>query len=656
MVGLAVYLLALLGIFLQREAQYISSLWPANAVAIALLLGRPRRDWPLGLIATLAGNLLLNLTIGSDPGAIAGYATVNLFEVAVGVMLVSRFIGQPVVFSNLQQTACFIFCVGLVVPALTAFGGAAMGSLVYGADYWSAWRIWWLADSISVMIFAPLVLTARAGAGELLSKPRRGLEALGLTVATLLVTLATFSSSVFPLVYLTFPFLVVAGIRFGIFGAGLNAAVAGLTAIWLTINAGGAGANMAGDLASSILEVQVFLGVTVMAALAVTAVMQENRATIGKLAASEGRFRELVEHASDAIFVHDLEGNFVDVNFQACKSLGYSREELLSMKVDDVEVKAASRGLGVTWRQLEEGGAVTVDGTHRRNDGSTFPVEVRVGLLSYDARPMIVAMARDVTARKQAEAQLYEAKEAAEDASRSKSIFLANTSHELRTPLNAIIGYSELLEDETRANGHDEYATDLSRIRSAGHNLLDIITGILDLSKVEAGKMEVDLVPVDLPDMLAQIGATVEPLARRNGNSLTVNCDPSIGEISSDPIKLRQILFNLLSNAAKFTRDGKIILSAEIEAAAEGEWIKLEVGDTGIGIETEKFDKLFDAFTQADSSTTRRFGGTGLGLAISQRYCELLNGTIAVRSQPGEGSVFTVRLPAQAADAARQAS
>lgn len=656
MVGLAVYLLALLGIFLQREAQYISSLWPANAVAMALLLGRSRRDWPLGLLAVLAGNVFLNLTIGGNAWSVAGYATINLFEVAIGAVLVARFIGQPVTFSNLQQTACFILCAGMVVPAITAFGGAALGSQIYGAEYWPAWRTWWVADSISVMIFAPLVLTARAGVGKLLAEPRRGLEALGLAAATLLVTLVTFSSSVFPLVYLTFPFLVAAGVRFGVFGVGVNAAVAAMTAVWLTIDGGGLTGYMPGDLASAILEVQVFLGVTVLAALAVAAVIQENRETIGKLATSEGRFRELVEHASDAIFVHDLDGNFVDVNYQACETLGYSREDLLSMKVDEVEVNSTPGGVGGIWRQLEEGGAVTVDGSHRRKDGSTFPVEVRVGLLTYDARPMIVAMARDVTARKMAETQLYEAKEAAEDASRTKSIFLANTSHELRTPLNAVIGYSEMLEEETRANGHDEYATDLSRIKSAGHHLLDIITGILDLSKVEAGKMEVDLVPVNLPDLLAGVGAAVEPLARRNGNNLAIECDPSIGEISSDPVKLRQILLNLLSNAAKFTRDGQIALKAELEIAGEGKWIILEVGDTGIGIAAEKFDKLFEAFTQGDSSTTRRFGGTGLGLAISRRYCELLNGTIEVESRPGQGSVFTVRLPAQAVSSARVAS
>jgi PAS domain S-box-containing protein len=655
MVGLAIYLLALLGIYLQREAQYISSLWPANAVAIALLLGRPRRDWPLGLIATLAGNFLLNLTIGNGLGAAAGYTLVNLFEVAVGVSLVARFAGYPVSFSGLYQTGCFIFCVGLLVPALTALPGAVLGSVLYAADYWAAWRAWWVADSISVIIFAPLVIAAPAGIRRLLANRRENLELLGLLLATFLVTVITFSSSIFPLVYLTFPFLVAAGIRFGMFGVGLNAAVAAIAAVLITINGAGPTSHVVGDLASAILEVQVFLGVTVLAALTVTAVMHEKRATIDKLAASEGRFRELVEHASDAIFVHDLEGNFVDVNYQACKSLGYERDELLAMKVEEVETDLPGNAVGDLWQRLKGGAAVTIDGTHRRKDGSTFPVEVRIGPLTYSDRPVIVAMARDVTARKQVEQQLYEAKEIAEEASRAKSNFLANTSHELRTPLNAIIGYSELLEEETAANGHIEYVSDLSRIKSAGLHLLDIITGILDLSKVEAGKMEVDLQLVDLSNLLGQAVAEVAPLVHRNGNNLTVDYDSSIGSITTDPVKLRQILFNLLSNAAKFTRDGEISLSAAIESAGEEKWVKLAVSDTGIGIEPGKIDSLFDAFTQADSSTTRRFGGTGLGLAISRRYSELFGGRIQVESKPGEGATFTVRLPVQMSGLARKA-
>ena len=642
LVGVAVYLLALLGITLQREAAYISSLWPANAVAIAMLLRRTNRDWLVGFVGVAAGNLALNITIGSPFWLAIGYASINVFEVAIGFFLVSRCLGRPTVLNGLRPIGLFGLCAGLLVPAITAFPGAGLGSILYGAEFWPAWRVWWMADSISVMIFAPLVLSAGDGFAQLRADGRRAVEFLGLTALTLAVTGLTFSSDMFPLAYLTFPFLVAAGVRFGIFGVGFNASVLSLTAVWLTIIGGG----HTPDLATAIVEVQVFLGVTVLAALSVAAVMVENRATIDKLEASEGRFRDLVEHASDAIFVHDLEGNFVDANFQACQSLGYARDELLALNVRDVEATALAKDTDdAVWPRLREGKAVTVNGNHRRKDGTEFPVEVRLGLLAYDSKPMIVAMARDVTERRQAEIQLRKAKEVAEEANRAKSVFLANTSHELRTPLNAVIGYSELLEDETAANGHTEYAEDLGRIKAAGRHLLDIITGILDLSKVEAGKMEVDIVPLKLADLIEQVGAAVEPLARRNGNSLSVDCDPAIGEIESDPVKLRQILINLLSNAVKFTSGGEIALRADAVTEDGGAWLKIGVRDTGIGIAADQFDSLFEAFTQADSSTTRRFGGTGLGLAISRRYCELLGGRIEVESRQGEGAVFTVSLP-----------
>ncbi len=645
LVSATAFLLGLLGIMLQREAQYISSLWPANAVAIALLLIHPRRDWGLGVGAVLAGNAALNAAIGNDFWSGAGYASINSFEVLAGVLLVSRCIGQPIRLSGLKPIGTFIFCAGLLVPAFTAIPGAALGSFLYGAEYWPAWRTWWLADSLSVMIFAPFILSVPPGIERLRGAGRRTLE-LGLLVCvTLAVTAATFSSSVFPAVYLTFPFLLLAGARFGFFGLGLNTSLMALLAVWLTIQ----GVGHSGDLATAIVEVQVFLGVTVLAGLAVTAVLTENRDTISKLQSSEGRFRELVEHASDAIFVHDMEGNFVDVNYQACKSLGYERDELLAMNVRDVEASAiASNRDESVWPRLRQGTAVTVNGAHRRKDGTTFPVEVRIGLLTHESKPMIVAMARDVTERKLAEQLLLKAKEEAEQASRAKSVFLANTSHELRTPLNAIIGYSELLEEETVGHGHYEYALDLQRIKAAGRHLLDIITGILDLSKVEAGKMEVDLVPLKLASLMEDVRYAIEPLARQNGNRLQVECDPSIGEIVSDPVKLRQIFIDLLSNAAKFTSDGEIGFYAGLETGDGRSWIRIRVEDTGIGIAPDKFDTLFEAFTQADSSTTRRFGGTGLGLAITRRYSELLNGKISIDSQPGAGTVFTLDLPVQA--------
>lgn len=644
LLGVAVFLLGALGIVLQREAEYIASLWPANAVALALLLGRQKKDWGIGILAVLAGNLALNFAIGNPFSVMAGYSLINTVEPVLGALLIGRTIGHPAQLTNLRRLGCFILCGAMLVPATTAFGGAGLGSMFYGADYWTAWRNWWIADSISVLIFAPPIIASHYGLAALLKKRRRCAELVGLILVTIAVTIVTSASNVFPLVYLTFPFLVLSGMRFRVLGSGFNAIGMSIVAIWMAVR------SVDGEhgIAHAILEVQVFLGVSVAASLAIATVLHENREALRRLALSESRFRELVENASEAILVHDLEGRFLDVNNLACKSLGYSREELLQMSVRDIEIGGDKDGRGPVWPRMNEGAIVTVDGVQRRKDGMTFPVEVRLGLMpDHDGERSVIAMVRDVTERQRDADQLLRAKEEAEEASRAKTVFLANTSHELRTPLNAIIGYSELLEEEVTANGHNEYVTDLARIRDAGRHLLDIITGILDLSKVEAGKMEVDIVPVELLPVLEQSVAAVKPLVRQNGNSLKLEVDREIGTIAVDPVKLRQILLNLLSNAAKFTRQGEVVLRASRENRHGAGWLLLEVEDTGIGIAADKFDTLFDAFTQVDSSTTRSFGGTGLGLAISRRYCELMGGQIEVRSEPGKGAMFTVSLPVE---------
>jgi signal transduction histidine kinase/CheY-like chemotaxis protein len=233
-------------------------------------------------------------------------------------------------------------------------------------------------------------------------------------------------------------------------------------------------------------------------------------------------------------------------------------------------------------------------------------------------------------------------------ANRAKSTFLASMSHELRTPLNAIIGYSEMLKEETVDLGHADFAQDLERIHRAGRNLLTLINDILDLSKIEAGRMELLPEVCDLPDLVRETAVGVQPLVEQNGNRLTVDCPDEVGAMRADVTRLRQILLNLLGNAAKFTERGEIRLAVRAETEQEQEWITFAVSDTGIGMTEEQQARLFREFTQADASTTRRYGGTGLGLAIARRLCDLMGGTISARSEYGAGSTFTVRLPRSA--------
>jgi signal transduction histidine kinase/DNA-binding response OmpR family regulator len=236
-------------------------------------------------------------------------------------------------------------------------------------------------------------------------------------------------------------------------------------------------------------------------------------------------------------------------------------------------------------------------------------------------------------------------------ADRHKSEFLANMSHELRTPLNAIIGYSEMLQEESEDLGQPNFIPDLQRIQGAGKHLLSLINNILDLSKIEAGKMDLYLEQFAIAPMIDDVVTTIKPLVEKNANRLEVHCPANTGAMKADLTKVRQVLFNLLSNACKFTERGTIAIGAARESVDGRDWLKFSVRDSGIGMNAEQLGKLFRTFTQADSSTTRKYGGTGLGLAISQKFCQMMGGDIAVASTPGQGSVFTIRLPADVNEA-----
>jgi signal transduction histidine kinase/DNA-binding response OmpR family regulator/HAMP domain-containing protein len=235
-------------------------------------------------------------------------------------------------------------------------------------------------------------------------------------------------------------------------------------------------------------------------------------------------------------------------------------------------------------------------------------------------------------------------------ASQHKSQFLANMSHELRTPLNAIIGYSEMLQEEAEDLGYEDFTPDLLKINTAGKHLLTLINDILDLSKIEAGKMDLFLETFELAPMLRDVVTTITPLVEKNANTLAVHHAPDLGAMRADLTKIRQALFNLLSNACKFTTQGTITLAVSREAVAGSDWLTFRVSDTGIGMTSAQMEKLFQAFSQADASTTRQYGGTGLGLAISRHFCQTMGGAITVESAVGQGSTFTIRLPAEVID------
>jgi signal transduction histidine kinase/CheY-like chemotaxis protein len=288
---------------------------------------------------------------------------------------------------------------------------------------------------------------------------------------------------------------------------------------------------------------------------------------------------------------------------------------------------------------------------HRTQDGSRTEIVIGGAWVQVTKRKTpdrgTVAVYSDITDMKTRQAELEEARRQAVLASSAKSQFLASMSHELRTPLNAIIGYSEMLSEDAHDMGFDTATEDLEKIMASGRHLLSLINDVLDLSKIEAGKMEVFVESFPLRPLLEEVTSTVAPLVSKNGNELILTLDADDDVIETDKTKLRQNLFNLLSNASKFTKNGRIELTVSRDAAGKEDVFRFSVKDNGIGMTPEQSSRLFQAFVQADQSTTRNFGGTGLGLAIAQQFTRMMGGQITVQSEAGEGSTFAFEIPAR---------
>jgi len=363
---------------------------------------------------------------------------------------------------------------------------------------------------------------------------------------------------------------------------------------------------------------------------------------------SEQDNRTLLKTSLIGLGLWRFDGSFATVNPAFAHIIGRSVTDTLKLNywdiVEEEDVESAKKEL----QALNAGDHYgPVEKSYKHKDGHTVPVRLSALIIEKDNEFYAWSNVEDITKPKRVAEELRQEKQKAESANLAKSQFLANMSHELRTPLNAIIGYSEMLEEEFEEEGEDDYLRDAKNIHAAGKHLLGLINDILDISKIEAGKMDIYIERFDLSEMVHNITVTVQPLVENKGNHLKVICCENLGGMSSDLTKTKQILLNLLSNSSKFSENDAITLEAQRKTEDDQDWIYFCVKDNGIGMTPEQQSKLFQNFTQADASTKRKYGGTGLGLAISKRFAEMLGGTVWVESEFGKGSQFFVKLPAQ---------
>jgi PAS domain S-box-containing protein len=654
----AYFLAARLALEMAIPPGYATPIWPGSGLALAALLLGGSRLWP----GVWLGSAAANLTIETSLIASAVIATGSTVQALAGAALVRRHIGLPYRFRRAEQVVKFVGLAALVSTIAPTCGLLPLGLMhpLAGSELFWNWWTWWQGDASGIILAAPLILSW-AAPGTVRWTREKVLEVVVFSALLLVATQLVFSGgsdgrSVYATSFLLLPFIVWVAFRFSQREVSTAIAVICGIALWHT-----PGANDALLLLLLFVSTVVFTGLILSAVLGqLEDAMLELRgrqrqleARVSErtqdLAASERRFRLMVESVVDyAIFMLDAGGRVASWNAGAERISGYAAEEIMGTHFsrfyprEDLERRKPESELELAAAE----GRYEEEGWRVRKDGSTYWANVFITAVRDDTGALLgfANVVRDLTERNRVEAELIRAKVSAEKASEAKSQFLANMSHELRTPLNSLLILARLLADNPGANLSPKQVQFAHTIYDSGMDLLSLINDLLDLAKIESGAISaLNIASAPLEELREDLERSFRQVAQDKGLRFSIELDPAApAAIRTDMPRLKQVLKNLLANAIKFTKHGGVSLRI---APAEPGRLAFSVADTGIGIPPDKQKLIFEAFQQADGTTSRHYGGTGLGLSISRELTRLLGGEIRLVSEPGKGSTFTLYLP-----------
>ena len=633
---------------------YATAVWPPSGIALAALLLGGSALWP----GVLLGSFAANLTIEGDLLAAAVIATGSSLQAYAIATLIARHVGVPRRFARVREVVVFVSLIALgaiIAPTMALLPLAAIHPLPV-RDLAANWWTWWQGDACGMLIFTPLILSWSVRG--IAWSPRRVLEAIAFTALLLAAGYVVFTGAA-GRTFVMVPFVVWAAFRFGQREVTTTAAAICGMALWYTLRRD---SGPFSDLVANeaLLMLLVFVSTVVVTGLMLSAVLAQLEAARTALAArvvertraaaeSERRFRLMVESVVDyAIYMLDAEGRVASWNAGAERIKGYKADEIIGEHYsrffvpEDVERGKPAHELEVARRE----GRFEEEAWRRRKDGSVFWASIVVSAVRNDEGELLgfAKVTRDLTEKKRAEDAIVSSKIEAERANESKSHFLANMSHELRTPLNSLLILARLLADNAGGRLDAKEVRFAQTIYASGMDLLGLINDLLDLAKIEAGAITaLHMAPARLEDLRDDLERTFREMAREKRLEFAVDMAPGLPvTIRTDATRVKQVLKNLLANAFKFTRQGSVRLRIAPRAP---DCVAFAVSDTGIGIPPDKQQIIFEAFQQADGTTSRQYGGTGLGLSISRELTRLLGGELEVESAPGKGSTFTLVLP-----------